>query len=400
MRTAKKALGIVLVLAMLLNVVALVSYAEVPADTACKLILKADKANYNAGDEIVLTVYAQTAEAIPQVTMAGQFEIGYLSTAIEPYAPDSADLSAQGFTPEATVQANSFANSESQFVSNSVMMEGLSQVTEGREKDYDSICGYWISQPENQFVDSVAAPAELFSFKMRVKDTAADGDYVIAFNKHGFDCGNAYVTDSVVGSLTATPEDMCFADMGLEHLTNMFVFEDVTIHVGAATAESIIRNGGNQIRFRGVGIDGNFSAYENVFDVRTVAKISATDFKARFGATDAEALEKIKDIGFVFAPMSETFEMDAAIALAKKDTTGQVSEGIYTKKPCKYIGHESADADYIFTCIVENIEDTTANRANGFTCLAYACDVDGNYYFFDAAATANYQDLFTAHFKG
>lgn len=381
MRTAKKALGIALVLTMLLNVVALVSYAAVPADTVCQLTLKADKESYMPGDDIVITVYAQTAAECPSVTMAGQYEIGYASSAIEPYAPDSTDLLAQGFVPEATEQSKSFSNSESQFVPHSVLTGDMGMtVTEGQ--GFDEICGYWISQPENQFVASVDAPVELFSFKMKVKADAADGDYVIAFNKDGYDNYNAYITDSVASGLYGSSGP----DFGFTS-TNMFALDSIKIHVGAATEASFIKDGGAQIRFRGIGSTGTVADYQGEFDVRTVATISQADFVANFG-TDENAIAKITDIGFVYATAANVPTFD--LATAKAVAEGTASEG-YVKKAVQSIQHAGDGEAYKFTCLIENIADT--DKEQTVNALAYVC-FDGTYYYFDAAATVDFAALY------
>lgn len=380
MKIVKKLLSVVLAISMIFGAVSVMASALAP-DTAIDMYLSSDKETYTQGENIIITISQQTIPEVGATYNGGVFVFFYDSAYFEPTttSTEAADHNVVGIAPGLALNDST------------VVTSGYTGTIPGKNN--------WNAAVKINAIDEsveldCTTKTALLSIPLKVKDNAPNGTTIIGFSEEPYQEYDAYSNDAINGGIAGYDDDYGFGT------TVNYGFNNLTVTVGAATAESIIKNGGNQIRFRGVGIDGNFSAYQNKFDVRTVAKISAADFKAKFGATDAEALEKIKDIGFVFAPMSETFEMDAAIALAKKDTTGQVSEGIYTKKPCKYIGHESDNADYIFTCIVENIEDTTANRANGFTCLAYACDVDGNYYFFDAAATADYQALFTAHFKG
>lgn len=388
----KKIISILLSVVMILSCVSVMSFATV-TDAVAKIEFKVK----DITDDIV--TFEVWLEQSDEIGLLGAFDalyIGYDSRVFE-----TVDTLTDGvrlnWVDQTTVITEGYPcdNNFMKGTSGSIMRNpsNISVNATDLARGWDTIL--WFNMPPDCADDDYHTAAAMLAFKLKLKaDAPADG------------CYNVGVCDASITGDCQTILNEELAGFGGNDSASLgfnapVVFElvEATVNVTPA-ATSIIKNGGNQIRFRGVGIDGNFSAYQNKFDVRTVAKISAADFKAKFGATDAEALEKIKDIGFVFAPMSETFEMDAAIALAKKDTTGQVSEGIYTKKPCKYIGHESDNADYIFTCIVENIEDTTANRANGFTCLAYACDVDGNYYFFDAAATADYQALFTAYFKG
>lgn len=395
----KKIISVFMAAVMILCCFSVMSFAEVN-DAVAKFELKVKDIT---DDVVTFEVWAETTSDIGLIGAFDTIYIGYDSKVFDT-VETIGDNATIDWDKQNTVITtgypcdNNYAATSDSWIGKNPANLTLSDLD--TSKGWDSVIWFAMSaladDPDDDYTTGAAA---LLAFKLKLKaDAPADGSYVVGI------C-DASVTNPDMPQTTINEEagalyaaDNVGETMGFP-TGKTFEIVDVTVNVTPA-ATSIIKNGGNQIRFRGVGIDGNFSAYQNKFDVRTVAKISAADFKAKFGATDAEALEKIKDIGFVFAPMSETFEMDAAIALAKKDTTGQVSEGIYTKKPCKYIGHESDNADYIFTCIVENIEDTTANRANGFTCLAYACDVDGHYYFFDAAATADYQALFTAHFKG
>lgn len=159
----------------------------------------------------------------------------------------------------------------------------------------------------------------------------------------------------------------------------------------ALTDPSIVQLNKMQIRFRRVGADKDFSSYENLFDVRTVAKISQEDFRNTFGS-DEEAIENISDIGFIYADKMnvQTFNTETAKAVAE----GTGSDENYIKKQVNYIQHTGDGADYIFTCIIKDIPDADRERI-GF-CYAYVC-YNGVYCYFDDVAEINFNELYTAH---
>lgn len=155
----------------------------------------------------------------------------------------------------------------------------------------------------------------------------------------------------------------------------------------APVASSIIKDGGSNIRFRGIGSTGTVADYQGEFDVRTVATISEADFKAKF-TDDATAIEKITDIGFVYAAKSKVATFD--VATAKAVAQGTAAEG-YVKAPVNYIQHEADGADYRFTCLIKNIPD--ADQTDAVSALAYVC-FNGEYIFADAAIVADYTELY------
>lgn len=158
--------------------------------------------------------------------------------------------------------------------------------------------------------------------------------------------------------------------------------------VAGATEASIIKDGGSNIRFRGIGQNGTAADYTGEgFDVRTVATISEADFKAKF-TDDATAIEKITDIGFVYAAKSKVATFD--VATAKAVAQGTAAEG-YVKAPVNYIQHEADGADYRFTCLIKNIPD--ADQTDAVSALAYVC-FNGEYIFADAAIVADYTELY------
>lgn len=376
MKTAKKVLGVLVALAMLVNVFAMMSFAMTP-DTAYELYLSTDKDSYKAGDVVTFTLSVETDASITEVRIDGTFALGYNNSVFgAPTDGDVLELPTYNFTDLIPGYDSG--------------MSGCGVIERDNidaKNDWNDAILLGVGSDSSKV--SSEGKVDLFTFQMKLADTVADGDYVVGFCQTSFENAESYYNDA----FTFDPETAGVTT------ANVFAFNDATIHVGEEKVESIIKQGGVQIRFRGVGEDADFSGYQNVFDVRAVAKISDADFKAAFGATDGEALKKIADIGFVFAPISAGWDMNTAIALAQGD--GDV-DGNYSKKHCKYIQHTGDGADYIFTCIVTDIEDDEngVNRSNGFTSIAYAKDIDGNFYVFDEPAPAPYQVLFNQYFKG
>ncbi len=162
------------------------------------------------------------------------------------------------------------------------------------------------------------------------------------------------------------------------------------IFANMPAAESILKPMSSQIRFKGVGSDGDFTNYGGTFDVRTRATISTADFNAKF-TDEATAIAGITDFGFVYAAQSNVASFD--LATAKGVAQGTAAKG-YVKKTCNYI-QRTADG-YNFTCLISGIAD--AAHTEVVNCVAYVC-FNGEYIFFDAPATADYNALYTAHKK-
>lgn len=213
-----------------------------------------------------------------------------------------------------------------------------------------------------------------------VADDAAPGEYVFGYNKGSYDSYNAYINDAAMGCIAGT-------DNHYYSTTDDYGFGTVKFTVEGATEASFIKDGGAQIRFRGIGSTGTVADYQDEFDVRTVATISQDDFVANFGS-DENAIAKITDIGFVYATAANVPTFD--LATAKAVAEGTASEG-YVKKAVQSIQHAADGEVYKFTCLIENIAD--ADKEQTVNALAYVC-FDGTYYYFDAAATVDFAALY------
>lgn len=132
----------------------------------------------------------------------------------------------------------------------------------------------------------------------------------------------------------------------------------------------------SQIRYNGP-VDGDYAP----FDVRTRAAMTAEDFASICG-TDAEAVNNITAVGFVYADSSVDFNIDdAKAAIAAKATTGA-----YFYAPVEHI--QKKDGEYIWTCLLEDAVYGDAVNSVGFIV------VDGETYVFDAAYATDFSELY------
>lgn len=132
----------------------------------------------------------------------------------------------------------------------------------------------------------------------------------------------------------------------------------------------------SQIRYNGP-VDGDYAP----FDVRTRAAMTAEDFASICG-TDAEAVNNITAVGFVYADSSVDFNIDdAKAAIAAKATTGA-----YFYAPVEHI--QKKDGEYIWTCLLEDAVYGDAVNSVGFIV------VDGETYVFDAEYATDFSELY------
>ena len=142
----------------------------------------------------------------------------------------------------------------------------------------------------------------------------------------------------------------------------------------------------NQIRFD-ADKDG---LYANQFDYRIVAQFD--NFEEIFD-DDADAVAKIKDVGFIFCNESTTvWDVNAAKAQVESiqiDDAGKVTFGTRTYSAAVdcYVSKSFSGTDYAFACYVPDIEDNDTNRAATLHALGYVVYEDANgeqaYAYFD-----------------
>lgn len=372
MKMTKKVLGVVLAIAMLANIFAMFSFAAAP-DSACDLGLSLDKASYAPGDIVTITASVKVEEEVGDMRIGGRYAYGYDSSVMAPIST-SQDLPDHNFV---AIQAGSdVPNSMMNFTEDCLI--GGDTIDTGYNWDSIFLVGVTDDNGATQF--SATAGVDLFTFQMKIADDAAPGEYVFGYNKGSYDSYNGYINDVAMGGIYGT-------DQHYYSTTDDYSFGTVKFTVEGATEASFIKDGGAQIRFRGIGSTGTVADYQGEFDVRTVATISQDDFVANFGS-DENAIAKITDIGFVYATAANVPTFD--LATAKAVAEGTASEG-YVKKAVQSIQHAGDGEVYKFTCLIENIAD--ADKEQTVNALAYVC-FDGTYYYFDAAATVDFAALY------
>lgn len=220
MKTSKKVLGVVLTLIMLVNVFAVSVFAAYPDDAACALIVKTDKDTYAAGDDVTLTVAIKATADVGPMCLAGQYELGFNSAAIQP-VDTSDDLAKHSFTPDA-FYASAYDSSMSQAIFNDDIG---SSITAGN--GWDSLMLVCVADDGATAKDCADTEATLFTIKMKIPADAADGTYTIGFNRDGYETNfTAYATDINGGGLYGN-------DGSGFGKTNMFDFGVATFNVGA-----------------------------------------------------------------------------------------------------------------------------------------------------------------------
>lgn len=132
----------------------------------------------------------------------------------------------------------------------------------------------------------------------------------------------------------------------------------------------------SQIRFNGA-VNGDYAP----FDVRTRAAMTADDFAAICGS-DAEAVNNITAIGFVYADSTVDFDM----AQVEATVAAGATQGAYVYAPVEHI-QKTAD-EYVWTCLLTDAVYDDAVNSVGFVV------VDGETYLFDAEYATSFSDLY------
>lgn len=208
----------------------------------------------------------------------------------------------------------------------------------------------------------------VLSWYMGVKDGTAPGDYEVGFNaKQLYRLTGTYNTEDACGSL----------DVGVNKASltqDMITYSNAIVTVGGESSPVFAKT--SQIRYNGP-VDGDYAP----FDVRTRAAMTAEDFASICG-TDAEAVNNITAVGFVYADSSVDFNIDdAKAAIAAKATTGA-----YFYAPVEHI--QKKDGEYIWTCLLEDAVYGDAVNSVGFIV------VDGETYVFDAEYATDFSELY------
>ena len=375
MKTLKKALGIVLTIAILANVFAMGAIAAFPEDTAVKLMISTDKATYAPGDIVTITFSEQVISEVGDMRIGGQYEIAYPSSVIEPVASTGA-LADHGFT---AIQAGvDTSMSEVYFDQNAPSANSY---------NWDKTIAFGLG---DDLATSFAATegVDLFTVTMKISENAAYGTYTIGYNPEAYEQYSAYSNDANNGGLYGPSA----ADYGFS-VDNMYEYGTCEITVGAAEepfpSASIVNPMKGQIRF-----DKNAdNTYAGTFDVRAIAKITGEDFTKTFGSI-ANAEANITSVGFVFATGTGNYDemKEAAQAGVAANAASGTDVNGYTYAPVDFISTSFDPGNYTFSCVIDDVNDKNETLA----ALAYIKYVDAD----GATQWAFYTDVQTVPFAG
>lgn len=376
MKMTKKVLGVLLALAMLVNVFAIFSSALAP-DSAVDLYIRTDKTEYKPGETVYITLSEKVDPVVGPMRIGGGYIIGYDSKAIEINKPAGKDFPAQNVGLVAHQAGYDDSISVFNWTDDLLYVNG-DTMDEGH--GWDSLVGLLLCDDLSTSFEAYEV-TDLYTFEMTIQPDAPAGEYTIGFNQGSYENYTGYSNDAAMGGVYGMYDDYGYGTSANYGFENAYCkFKVVTDE----PAGSVVTEKGPQIRYTKTA-DGSFA---NAYDVRTRATIAAADVEATFGTKDAAALETaITSVGFVYAPAGTAFDTAAAQAAAKAGT----SEGGYTVAPVNYIQQE-ADGSLMFTCLVTGIN--TNQTGTGLQTYAYIC-VNGEYYFYDAATTVSYNELFT-----
>ena len=241
MKNAKRILGVALALIMIFNVFAVGTFAAFPDDTAVKLMIRADKATYAPGDEVVLTFSEQVIAEVGDMWIGGQYEIAYPTAVFSPFNATSNVLEDHGFTAIAPGYDAGISTLQlPEHVASSGITPELATLYGWDERICYVVCD------DSTNIDCTSA-TDLFTVKLVIDPTAADGTYTIGYNPQGYEDMNAYSNDAANGGLYGTSA----TDWGFS-VPNMYEYGTCTITVSSGATPEVTHvkqqskwNGGN-----------------------------------------------------------------------------------------------------------------------------------------------------------
>lgn len=387
MKTSRKVISVIMALMMLVSVFAMFSYAAAP-ESAVDLYVTPDKDSYAPGETATFTVSVKTEKVVGDILGGGTFPFAYDSSAISRISDETKPPRAQGveglfpsFNPE--LGGATFTEA--------VLADGD---TIDKRNNWDSLIVFGINDDGHTSYDASSKKMDLFSFKLKITDTAKDGDYVIGYNIGSFENYNGVINiaNTDLGSVTYFPEETGFG------LPNNYTFHDATIHVGApAPAGPAVSKAKSQVKM--TATSANTVADE--FSFRVISKISDSDWDTYFrntGVKDAKD-SYITAVGMVAYKGAAAFDADTA----KRVVAGE-SVADYTAATTDYISKVNDTADAEFGAIIKAKHSTLNNDVTYMGFVQYV-DASGNAQtiFYETAGTAalstNYNNIVNAYLK-
>lgn len=382
MKTFKKVLGVVLAIAMLTGVFSMMASALAP-DSAVDLYISTDKTNYAAGDTIVITVSQQVDPAVGKMTIAGTYAIGYPSAAIEPIST-STDLPNHNFTAlvdgyDASISVVNFWD----------FIESQGNSVDAGAK-WDAVFGVLVAADGTAFENT--EKKDLFTFEMKIKDDAPDGEYTIGFNKECYSNYYGFSADEAMGGVYGEVADG--NDYGYGTTANYGLDSTATFTVGAAGP--VVAKYKAQLKMT----PDSATTVKDDFQFRVQSVITDADWDAYFAqtATADESKNAITEMGIVAYKGAGTFDEATAKALV---TDGTAADD-YATAGTTYVQKASDSADAYFGAIIKAKHTTMVNDV---TYMGYVKYVDAagaaQVIFYETAQTAalasNYDNFVSAY---
>lgn len=263
--------------------------------------------------------------------------------------------------------------------------EGVTITAELVSPDHPLYSAWGVGLPANtgvMYVNLDVASKTKTAYLNTIEGITASADWNKMFTFYFEKITDEDVTGDEFGVYTSD----CFTVDGVVDESGYAYFAGATSYVAGNPNKNIVSNAvitpvyakGSQIRFNGTEADG---AKAN-FDVRTRAAMTADDFNKICGSEDnAKALAAAGklQVGFVYTAGT----MD--VATAKAVATGTAADG-YFNKTVTYI--QSTGTEYVWTCLIKNADYDASVQALGYII------VDGTPYYFGAASTTTFSDLY------
>lgn len=381
MKTSKKVLGVVIALAMLLNIFTMFSFA-LGTESAVDLTMRVDKASYAPGETVTITLSEQVIPIVGEMTIAGNYAIGYDSSVIEMLTtdPDKIDLVADhGFVDLQPGFDNSISGLT--YTDTNVNVQGDTiDATYG----WDSVTVLQVAFDGVTSFDATTTPVDLCTFQMKLSDTVAPGDYVIGFNRGSYESMNGYSADITFGGIYGLQDDpeSPLYNYGVDcH----YSFGTATIHVGAAGP--VVDKAAQQVKFTPDG-----ASVADDFKLRVKSVITDADWDAYFANTGvaSASTDAIQSVGIVAYKGTTGFDGDVAKGVVNGTPAAnyEAAQTTYIQKADDasdaYFGaiinlkHSTCDYDITYMGFVKYLDDSGAPQVI-FYPASYVAGVSTNY---------------------
>jgi hypothetical protein len=373
MKTFKKVLSVVIAIAMLTGVFTMMASALIPT-TSVDLFVSTDSATYAKGDIITITVSEQVAASVGDMWIGGTYPIGYDPAVLEPIS--LADTKA----PE----DHNFAALVDGYDSSISGVNFTDDITTGNGVDitpYGAAIAMIVGDDSTNI--DLTSKTAIFTFQMKVKDDAVEGDTTIGFVPGALDMDYLYVNDATNGGLYPS-----------EFGNDKFDLGTCTFTIGAA---------GPKVAYYKAQLKMTPTSATTVaddFQFRVQSVITDADFDAYFANSADKTADKnaIKSMGIVAYKGAGTFDEATAKALVIDGTAATD----YAAAETDYLSKASDTADGYFGAIIKAKHSTMPNDVTymGFVKYVDAAGAD-QVIFYETTKTAalasNYDNYVSAY---